>query len=96
MLLSCAISDAGGHLCLSMIVCALQLVPTPWLTTLPVEQQEWVGNAVFRYDLRQKKGVVKEERLWWYPPGPRVTYLQPPASPNPWLQCRFFLWRPLR
>ena len=72
-----------------------QLLPQAWRLTLPVEQQEWVGRALFRRTASGKL-VLKDHRMWWFPPGARPLYTQPPATAHPFLQRPFFLWLPYR
>ncbi|CAL8266760.1 unnamed protein product [Boreogadus saida] len=68
-----------------------------WRKTLPEEQQEWVGRALFRRDPSSGKAVLTTPpRLWWYPPGARLLYTQPPATAHAFFQRPFFLWLPYR
>ena len=74
-----------------------QLLPLSWRKTLPEEQQEWVGRALFRRDPSSGKAVLTTPpRLWWYPPGARLLYTQPPATAHAFFQRSFFLWLPYR
>lgn len=72
--------------------CAFQLLPRAWRQTLPEEQQEWVGRALFRRTASGQVVLTTDLRLWWYPPGPRPLYSQPPTSAHPFFQWPFFLW----
>ncbi|KAM8867922.1 uncharacterized protein ACB058_005817 [Synchiropus picturatus] len=73
-----------------------QLLPRGWRATLPEEQQDWVGRALFcRTDSGQS--VLKTDlQMWWYPPGPRPIYSQPPTTSHPFFQQPFFLWMPYK
>ncbi|CAL8272452.1 unnamed protein product [Boreogadus saida] len=43
-----------------------ELLPLSWRKTLPEEQQEWVGRALFRRDPSSGKAVLTTPpRLWW-------------------------------
>ena len=72
-----------------------QLLPQAWRLPLPVEQQEWVGRALFRRTASGKL-VLKDHRMWWYPPGARPLYTQPPATAHSFFQRPFFLWFPYK
>ncbi len=74
----------------------LQLLPKGWRQTLPEEQQDWVGRALFTRGRDGRPVLTSELRLWWFPPGDRPLYTQPPASPHAFFQCRFFLWAPYK
>ncbi|XP_030196810.1 uncharacterized protein LOC115531596 [Gadus morhua] len=74
-----------------------ELLPLSWRKTLPEEQQEWVGRALFHRDPSSGKAVLTTPpRLWWYPPGARLLYTQPPATAHAFFQRPFFLWLPYR
>ncbi|XP_053730492.1 uncharacterized protein LOC128764612 [Synchiropus splendidus] len=73
-----------------------QLLPRGWRATLPEEQQDWVGRALFRRTGGGQSVLTTDLRLWWYPPGPRLVYTQPPATSHPFFQQPFFLWMPYR
>ncbi|CAL8307696.1 unnamed protein product [Arctogadus glacialis] len=71
-----------------------ELLPLSWRKTLP---EEWVGRALFRRDPSSGKAVLTTPpRLWWYPPGARLLYTQPPATAHAFFQRPFFLWLPYR
>ncbi|KAG7454080.1 hypothetical protein MATL_G00263900 [Megalops atlanticus] len=73
-----------------------ELLPRAWRRTLPEEQHEWVGRALFRRTAGGKVVLRSELRLWWSPPGARLLYTQPPATAHPFFQRPFFLWLPYR
>ncbi|KAM8852770.1 uncharacterized protein ACB058_011493 [Synchiropus picturatus] len=73
-----------------------QLLPRGWRATLPEEQQDWVGRALFCQTDSGKSVLKKDLRLWWYPPGPRPIYSQPPTTSHPFFQQPFFLWMPYK
>ncbi|XP_053724454.1 uncharacterized protein LOC128760806 isoform X1 [Synchiropus splendidus] len=73
-----------------------QLLPRGWRATLPEEQQDWVGRALFCQMDSGKSVLKKDLRLWWYPPGPRPIYSQPPTTSHPFFQQPFFLWMPYK
>lgn len=70
-------------------------LPKGWIRTLPIEQQEWLGHAMFKWT-GKKYELTEEKRMWWFPPGPRPDYTQPPTSANVFFQRPFFLWMPRR
>ncbi|CAL8358257.1 unnamed protein product [Merluccius merluccius] len=71
-------------------------LPESWRTALTVEEQEWIGRELFQPDGKGRTTLTTDLRLWWYPPQPRPSYTQPPASPAAFFACRLFLWTPLR
>ncbi|KAK0151968.1 hypothetical protein N1851_006667 [Merluccius polli] len=73
-----------------------QLLPRGWRLTLPEEQHDWVGRALFRRAANGQVVLVSQLRLWWHPPGARPLYTQPPATSHPFFQRPFFLWAPYR
>ncbi|XP_058509620.1 uncharacterized protein LOC131475475 [Solea solea] len=74
-----------------------ELLPVSWRQTLPVEQQEWVGRALFKREPSSGKVVLTTPlKLWWHPPGPRPLYTQLPANAHDFFQRPFFLWMPYR
>ncbi|KAM9341602.1 uncharacterized protein ABDE67_015265 [Symphorus nematophorus] len=73
-----------------------KLLPKGWRQTLPEEQQDWVGRALFTRGAGGQPVLTGELRLWWFPPGDRPLYTQPPTSFHAFYQCRFFLWAPYR
>ncbi|CAJ1069327.1 hypothetical protein MATL_G00263900 [Xyrichtys novacula] len=73
-----------------------QLLPEGWRQTLPEEQHEWLGQALFTRGARGQPVLTTDLRLWWYPPGDRPLYTQPPASSHEFFQSRFFLWLPYK
>ena len=78
--------------CFVILLCFQILLPEGWKKSLPMEQHEWVSKALF-----SKAGILKNQlQLWWFPPGPPHTLLQPPASPAPFHLRPFVLWMPYR
>ncbi|XP_058474505.1 uncharacterized protein LOC131447057 [Solea solea] len=74
-----------------------ELLPVSWRQTLPEEQQEWVGRALFKREPSSGKVVLTTPlKLWWHPPGPRPLYTQLPANAHAFFQRPFFLWMPYR
>lgn len=73
-----------------------QLLPSGWRATLPEEQQDWVGRALFTRGASGRPTLTTDLRLWWYPPGERSLYTQPPSSADAFFQAPFFLWVPYR
>ncbi|KAK0132914.1 hypothetical protein N1851_031722 [Merluccius polli] len=73
-----------------------QLLPRGWRQTLPEEQHDWVGRALFRRAANGQAVLVSQLRLWWHPPGARPLYTQPPATSHAFYQSPFFLWAPYR
>ncbi|XP_028995372.1 uncharacterized protein LOC114848792 [Betta splendens] len=73
-----------------------ELLPHSWRQTLPEEQQDWVGRALFTRNARGQRVLTTDLRLWWYPPGARPLYTQTPASSHAFFQRPFFLWMPYR
>ncbi|KAG7500103.1 hypothetical protein JOB18_008713 [Solea senegalensis] len=74
-----------------------ELLPVSWRQTLPEEQQEWVGRALFQREPSSGKVVLTSPlKLWWHPPGARPLYTQPPANAHAFFQHPFFLWMPYR
>ncbi|KAL2082092.1 hypothetical protein ACEWY4_021910 [Coilia grayii] len=73
-----------------------QLLPRGWRLTLPEEQQDWVGQALFMRAASGQVVLTSELHLWWYPPGAQPVYTQPPATAHPFFQRPFFLWMPYR
>ena len=61
-----------------------------------MEQQEWLGRALFTRGPSGKPVLTSNLRLWWEPPGARLLYTQPPASAHAFFQSRFFLWMPYK
>ncbi|XP_051251509.1 uncharacterized protein LOC127360984 isoform X3 [Dicentrarchus labrax] len=45
-----------------------QLLPRGWRLTLPEEQHDWVGWALFRRAPNGQGVLTSELRLWWHPP----------------------------
>nr|XP_043909248.1 uncharacterized protein LOC122786817 [Solea senegalensis] len=74
-----------------------ELLPVSWRQTLPEEQQEWVGRALFQREPSSRKVVLTSPlKLWWHPPGAQPLYTQPPANAHAFFQRPFFLWMPYR
>nr|XP_043888296.1 uncharacterized protein LOC122773585 [Solea senegalensis] len=73
-----------------------ELLPVSWRQTLPEEQQEWVGRALFKREPSGKVVLTTPLKLWWHPPGPRPLYTQLPANAHAFFQRPFFLWMPYR
>ncbi|CAL8354833.1 unnamed protein product [Merluccius merluccius] len=73
-----------------------ELLPRGWRQTLPEEQHDWVGRALFRRAANGQVVLASQLRLWWHPPGARPLYTQPPATSHPFFQRPFFLWAPYR
>ncbi|CAL8333455.1 unnamed protein product [Merluccius merluccius] len=73
-----------------------ELLPRGWRLTLPEEQHDWVGRALFRRAANGQVVLASQLRLWWHPPGARPLYTQPPATSHPFFQRPFFLWAPYR
>ncbi|KAK0153860.1 hypothetical protein N1851_004052 [Merluccius polli] len=71
-------------------------LPESWRTALTGEEQEWIGRELFQPDSKGRTTLTTDLQLWWYPPQPRPSYTQPPASPAAFFACRLFLWTPLR
>ncbi|KAG7524491.1 hypothetical protein JOB18_012650 [Solea senegalensis] len=72
-----------------------ELLPLSWRQTLPEEQQEWVGRALFQMEPSSGKVVLTSPlKLWWHPPGAQPLYTQPPANAHDFFQRPFFLWMP--
>ncbi len=74
----------------------LLLLPEGWKQTLPKEQHLWVSKALFTRHKSGKLAQTKNLRLWWFPPGPRPLYVQPPSSPDVFFHAKLFLWFPYR
>lgn len=55
-----------------------------------------MGRALFRRAASGQAVLTTELHLWWYPPGARPIYTQPPATAHPFFQRPFFLWMPYR
>ncbi len=72
------------------------LLPEGWKQTLPKEQHLWVSKALFIRDKSGRLALTKNLRLWWFPPGPRPLYVQPPPSPDGFFHAKLFLWVPYR
>ncbi len=72
------------------------LLPEGWKQTLPKEQHLWVSKALFIRDKSGRLALTKNLRLWWFPPGPRPLYMQPPSSPDGFFHAKLFLWVPYR
>lgn len=72
-----------------------QLLHEGWKQTLLKEQHLWVSKALFTKDKSGRLGLTKNLRLWWFSPGPRPLYLQPP-SPDGFFHAKLFLWVPYR
>ncbi|XP_044025644.1 uncharacterized protein LOC122863319 [Siniperca chuatsi] len=73
-----------------------QLLPKSWRMTLPEEQQDWLGRALFTRGTGGQPVLTADLRLWWFPPGDRPLYTQPPATAHAFFHSRFFLWVPYR
>ncbi len=71
------------------------LLPEGWKQTLPKEQHLWVSKALFIRDKSGRLALTKNLRLWWFPPGPRPLYVQPPPSPDGFFSCQTVLVGPL-
>ncbi|XP_062239342.1 uncharacterized protein LOC133949157 [Platichthys flesus] len=70
-----------------------QLLPEGWRQTLPEEQQDWVGQALFTRGADNQPVLTSELALWWNPSVERHIYTEPPPA-HVFFQCRFFLWAP--
>ncbi|CAB1416163.1 unnamed protein product [Pleuronectes platessa] len=70
-----------------------QLLPEGWRQTLPEEQQDWVGQALFTRGADNQPVLTSELALWWNPPEEQPIYTEPPPA-HVFFQCRFFLWAP--
>ncbi|CAB1441186.1 unnamed protein product [Pleuronectes platessa] len=78
-----------------LLVPGAQLLPKGWRKTLPEEQQEWLGRALFTCGTGKKPVLTGELHFWWSPPGARELYTQIPSA-QAFFQCRFFLWAPYK
>ncbi len=72
------------------------LLPEGRKQTLPKQQHLWVSKALFTKDKSGRLALTKNLRLWWFPPGPRPLYVQPPSSPDGFFHAKLFLWVPYR
>ncbi|XP_041947807.1 uncharacterized protein LOC121708916 [Alosa sapidissima] len=88
--------EGPGVVALQQTASGKELLPLSWRQTLPEEQQEWVGRALFRRAADGKVALTTQLKLWWYPPGARPLYTQPPATAHAFFQRPFFLWMPYR
>ncbi|XP_062250362.1 uncharacterized protein LOC133959255 [Platichthys flesus] len=78
-----------------LLLTGAQLLPKGWRKTLPEEQHEWLGRALFTTGTGKHPVLTSELRLWWTPPGARRLYTQIPSA-QAFFQHRFFLWAPYR
>ncbi|XP_042275251.1 uncharacterized protein LOC121902118 [Thunnus maccoyii] len=88
--------DGPGQLANLASSSGAELLPRSWRLTLPEEQQDWLGRARFTRGAGGQPVLTSELRLWWFPPGDRPLYTQPPTSAHAFFQSRFFLWAPYR
>ncbi|CAL8276692.1 unnamed protein product [Merluccius merluccius] len=79
-----------------LLAAAAELLPRGWRLTLPEEQHDSVGRALFRRAPNGQVVLTTQLRLWWHPPGARPVYTQPPATSHPFFLSPFFLWVPYR
>ncbi|XP_034395653.1 uncharacterized protein LOC117735246 [Cyclopterus lumpus] len=71
-------------------------LPESWRRTLPRVQHGWVCHALFTIEPSGHPALNTELQTWYYPPGPKRLYYQPPASLDDFFQRPFFLWVPYR
>ncbi|CAL8311590.1 unnamed protein product [Lota lota] len=71
--------DVPGQPLPPVLTSGTELLPRSWRQTLPEEQQDWLGRAMFTRGTGAHPVLTSELRLWWFPPGDRPLYAQPPA-----------------
>nr|XP_061797805.1 uncharacterized protein LOC133589111 isoform X1 [Nerophis lumbriciformis] len=80
----------------SPLTSGAELLPKSWRQTLPEDQHDWVGRALFVRGPKGKAVLKSGLQLWWQPPERLPYYTQPPASSAVFFQSRFFLWCPYK
>ncbi|XP_061753808.1 uncharacterized protein LOC133551273 isoform X2 [Nerophis ophidion] len=86
----------AGHDAASPLTSGAELLPKSWRQTLPEEQHNWVGRALFFRGPKGKAVLKSGLKLWWQPPKKLPYYTQPPASSAVFFHSRFFLWCPYK
>ncbi|XP_061843796.1 uncharacterized protein [Nerophis lumbriciformis] len=71
-----------------------ELLPKSWRQTLPEDEHDWVGCALFVRGPKGKAVLKSRLQLWWQPPQKLPYYTQSPASSAVFFHSRFFLWCP--
>ncbi|XP_061745496.1 uncharacterized protein LOC133544310 isoform X1 [Nerophis ophidion] len=87
---------AGHDAAASPLTSGAELLPKSWRQTLPEEQHDWVGRALFFRGPKGKAVLKSGLQLWWQPPKKLPYYTQPPASSAVFFLSRFFLWCPYK
>ncbi|XP_065892747.1 uncharacterized protein [Dysidea avara] len=67
-------------------------LPDAWKSVLNKKEQQWIGTEVF-FD-KHKINDTAASKLWWDPPSPSVTKLQP--DPESYILHKLCLWLPRR
>ncbi|XP_061879476.1 uncharacterized protein LOC133631310 [Entelurus aequoreus] len=80
----------------STLTSGAELLPKSWRQTLPEDQHDWVGRALFVRGPNGKAVLKSRLQLWWHPPQKLPYYTQPPASSSVFFHSRFFLWCPYK
>ncbi|XP_061916760.1 uncharacterized protein LOC133658582 [Entelurus aequoreus] len=80
----------------SPLTSGAELLPKSWRQTLPEDQHDWVGRALFVRGPNGKAVLKSGLQLWWQPPKKLPYYTQPPASSTVFFHSRFFLWCPYK
>ncbi|XP_061878173.1 uncharacterized protein LOC133630604 [Entelurus aequoreus] len=93
---SCLTAPITGDGAASPLTSGAELLPESWRQTLPEDQHDWVGRALFVRDPKGKAVLKSGLQLWWQPPQKLPYYTEPPASSAVFFHSRFFLWCPYK